>query len=129
MRRAASPFANNRIPLNRTDPVARRVHALIPLPAGHGLVNNYLPSYPSLRSTTIPTVNLDELIGSRESCLSIARAHKPSALARSFPPLLSKTDPPSLNGPASGQRGMAMMIPDARVPEKTLFHLPPLVSS
>lgn len=58
-------FPNNTIPLNRIDPVSRKVQSLIPLPNGPGLVNNYLPSYPSVRSTTIPALKLDQLISSR----------------------------------------------------------------
>jgi len=60
-----NPFPNNAVPLNRIDPVAQKVQALIPLPTGPGLVNNYLPTYPSVRSTTIPALKLDQLIGAK----------------------------------------------------------------
>jgi hypothetical protein len=58
-------FPNNTVPQNRIDPVARKVQALIPQPTGPGMVNNYLPSYPSVRTTTIPALKLDQMIGSR----------------------------------------------------------------
>ena len=47
------------------DPVAVAVQKLIPEPTRSGLINNYLPSYPSVRHTTIPAVKVDELLGSK----------------------------------------------------------------
>ena len=45
-----TPFANNRIPANRIDPIAARYVALFPEPTSPGLANNYA-------STTIRTQN------------------------------------------------------------------------
>jgi len=60
-----NPFPNNTIPMNRIDPVALRIQSLIPTPTTNGFINNLTPSYPALRHTTIPSLKLDQLIGSR----------------------------------------------------------------
>ena len=52
-------FAGNIIPGNLLSPVALKIQNQIPLPNRPGLVNNYLPTYPSTRHTTIPAVKID----------------------------------------------------------------------
>lgn len=60
------PFANNMIPGNRLDPVASRIQGQIPLPTIPGrFFNNYLPTYPSVRHTTIPSVKVDQILGAK----------------------------------------------------------------
>ncbi len=64
-RMVTDPFPLNKIDPDRFDPVAVAVQKLIPMPTRPGLINNYLPSYPSVRHTTIPAVKIDELLGSK----------------------------------------------------------------
>lgn len=53
------PFPNNTIPRDMWDPVAVRVQNLIPLPDNNSVVNNFHPSDPSERVTSIPAVKID----------------------------------------------------------------------
>lgn len=53
------PFPGNVLPPTALDPVARNIQKQIPLPNQPGFFNNYLPSYPSTRHTTIPSVKVD----------------------------------------------------------------------
>jgi hypothetical protein len=66
-----NPFANNRIPLSRLDPIALKVQSMLPLPfcvagppcnAG-GVVNNFQNTEPVSRDTEAPSLKLDQLIG------------------------------------------------------------------
>ncbi|HJT89172.1 MAG TPA: TonB-dependent receptor [Bryobacteraceae bacterium] len=59
------PFPNNIIPGNRLDPIALKVQNNIPLPNLAGLLNNYQPSYPSTRHTTIPAFKIDQILGAK----------------------------------------------------------------
>jgi hypothetical protein len=59
------PFLNNVIPLDRMDPVALKVQAMIPLPNRSGFTNNYLNPFPSDRITYIPAVKLDHNLSAR----------------------------------------------------------------
>jgi outer membrane receptor protein involved in Fe transport len=59
----ADPFPNNVIPTTRLDPVALKVQSFIPAPTNSAFINNYLPSYPSTRHTTVPAVKVDQNIG------------------------------------------------------------------
>jgi hypothetical protein len=59
------PFPNNTIPTSRLDPVALKIQSYIPAPNLSGLTNNYLPSYPATRHTTIPAVKIDHNISSK----------------------------------------------------------------
>jgi hypothetical protein len=61
----ADPFPNNMIPIKRLDPVALKIQSFIPMPTSSAFFNNYLPSYPSTRHTTIPAVKVDQNIGSK----------------------------------------------------------------
>jgi hypothetical protein len=61
-------FANNRIPVMRFDPVAAKIQALFPQPNGptpNGLANNYLNPYSTSRTTEVPSVKIDQAIGSK----------------------------------------------------------------
>ena len=60
------PFNNNTIPMNRLDPVALKVQALIPMPQNGNAINNLIPSYDAVRHTTIPAFKIDQLIGSKQ---------------------------------------------------------------
>ncbi len=62
-----NPFANNAIPLAMMDQVSLKIQKNIPEPnQGAGLlVNNWLPSYPATRHTTIPAVKIDQSLGAR----------------------------------------------------------------
>lgn len=64
------PFANNAIPLARFDTISQKVLALVPLPQGpnfqRGLAtNNYTGTFDSSRTTRIPSVKVDQNIGSK----------------------------------------------------------------
>ncbi|PWU02362.1 MAG: hypothetical protein C5B51_20940 [Terriglobia bacterium] len=59
------PFPNNMIPIDRMDPVARKIQSFIPLALNSQLVNNYpVPAYQNYRHTTIPSLKLDHNISS-----------------------------------------------------------------
>jgi len=60
-----NPFDNNRIPFSMQDKVALALQKLIPAPNQPGFFNNYLPSYPSIRHTTIPAVKIDHMLSAR----------------------------------------------------------------
>ncbi len=59
------PFPNNTIPVSRMDPVALKIQNLIPAPTSPGAVNNFLPSYLDKRTTTIPSVKIDQRTGDK----------------------------------------------------------------
>ncbi|MBV8820788.1 MAG: carboxypeptidase regulatory-like domain-containing protein [Acidobacteriaceae bacterium] len=60
------PFPGNTIPASQMDPVALKVQSLIPQPTSSGLINNYLPSYPSQRVTEIPALKADQFFSPRD---------------------------------------------------------------
>ncbi|MBV9505686.1 MAG: TonB-dependent receptor, partial [Acidobacteriia bacterium] len=62
------PFPNQMIPASMFDPVALKIQALFPEPVGpsaNGLVNNYVPNIPTSRVTEIPSLKVDQVIGSK----------------------------------------------------------------
>ncbi|HLI84258.1 MAG TPA: carboxypeptidase-like regulatory domain-containing protein [Bryobacteraceae bacterium] len=69
-----SPFANNTIPLSRFDPVSLKMQSLLPAPfcvAGgvcnvNGVVNNWQNTEYSSRTTYIPSLKLDQIIGPKD---------------------------------------------------------------
>jgi len=61
-----NPFANNTIPLAQMDPVALKIQSLIPLPTNTGNINNFTTTQPSVRHTTIPSLKIDQMIGSKQ---------------------------------------------------------------
>jgi len=61
-------FVGNRVPLASFDPVAAKIQALFPSPSGptpNGLTNNYLQAYGTHRTTEVPSVKVDQTIGSK----------------------------------------------------------------
>jgi hypothetical protein len=80
-----TPFLNNTIPLARQDPVALAIQNLIPTPLGpnaNGLINNYLPTYSTLRHTDINSVKVDHMLTSKAKfSVYFARTHTHSPLA------------------------------------------------
>ena len=60
-----NPFPGNRIDPSQFDPVALKIQSNIPEPNLPGLTNNYLPSYPATRHTTIPAVKIDHSISDK----------------------------------------------------------------
>ncbi len=64
------PFPGNRIPVSRFDPIALKVLALIPQPLGpnfqRGLItNNFQAPYDTSRKSDIPSLKLDQNLGSK----------------------------------------------------------------
>lgn len=62
------PFSNQQIPSSQFDPVAVKIQNLFPAPLGpfaSGVVNNYIPNIPTSRITEIPSLKLDQAIGSK----------------------------------------------------------------
>ncbi len=62
------PFQNNTIPPTRFDPVAAKIQALFPAPNGpnaNAVVNNFIPTILTTRLTTIPSLKLDQTLGSK----------------------------------------------------------------
>ena len=62
----ADPFPNNTIQMSRMDPVALAIQKLIPAPTNGNAFQNYLPVYPSIRHTTIPSIKIDQLLGTKQ---------------------------------------------------------------
>jgi hypothetical protein len=91
-----TPFPNNTIPQSRMDPVALAIQNLIPTPSGpnvNGLINNYLPTYDTLRHTDVNSFKVDQLF-SAKSKISVyfdrTHTHSPLALfADGLPPEIS----------------------------------------
>jgi hypothetical protein len=62
------PFANQVIPQQMFDPVAAKIQNLFPAPLGqnaNSVVNNYIPNIPTTRVTQIPSLKIDQSIGSK----------------------------------------------------------------
>ncbi|MEO5922983.1 MAG: carboxypeptidase-like regulatory domain-containing protein [Bryobacteraceae bacterium] len=64
------PFPSNSIPVSRFDPISAKVLALVPNPQGvnfeRGLVsNNYQGTYDTSRTSKIPSIKLDQNVGSK----------------------------------------------------------------
>lgn len=63
-----NPFPSNTIPSTRFDPVAAKIEALFPAPNGpnaNAVVNNFIPTILTTRLTTIPSLKLDQTLGSK----------------------------------------------------------------
>jgi hypothetical protein len=61
-------FLNQTIPVTRFDPVASKIQALFPQPLGpnaNAVVNNFIPNIPTTRVTSIPSVKIDQVIGTK----------------------------------------------------------------
>lgn len=60
------PFPGNIVPASRFDPVAMNIQALIPNPTDPNLlVNNYRASYRQERTTGVPSIKIDQMLGSK----------------------------------------------------------------
>jgi hypothetical protein len=62
------PFPNNMIDPSRWDPIAKKIQALFPATSGttpNGLTNNYLNPYDYSRVSEIPSVKIDQMIGTK----------------------------------------------------------------
>jgi hypothetical protein len=62
------PFPSNSIPAARFDPVAVRIQNLFPATSGptpNGLVNNYLNPYSTRRTTHVPSLKIDQTVGTK----------------------------------------------------------------
>jgi hypothetical protein len=53
------PFPNNMIPIERFDPVAANIQALIPAPTNNQVINNYVPNFDIPSVKTVPAVKID----------------------------------------------------------------------
>ncbi|MBV8841487.1 MAG: TonB-dependent receptor, partial [Bryobacterales bacterium] len=62
----ANPFPNNMIPLTRFSPVALAVQKVLPALSNNGLYNNYNGYNLGERITTIPSIKVDQIIGSKQ---------------------------------------------------------------
>ena len=91
------PFAGNKFPVSRFDPIAAKVLALVPLPQGvnfeKGLVsNNYTGTYDTSRTSKIPSIKLDQNVGSKGRLsfyLQETNTHSPTSTSGADPlPLL-----------------------------------------
>ncbi|MEO8100540.1 MAG: TonB-dependent receptor [Acidobacteriota bacterium] len=61
-------FPSNAIPVAQFDPIAVNIQKLIPLPQGRfasNISNNYIQDYPSSRITQVPSLKLDQSIGTK----------------------------------------------------------------
>jgi hypothetical protein len=59
------PYTNNIIPTSQLNPIALNIQSLIPLPQTGLTKDNYIPTYPALRHTTIPSVKIDQVLSSK----------------------------------------------------------------
>ncbi|MFL6415684.1 MAG: carboxypeptidase regulatory-like domain-containing protein, partial [Bryobacteraceae bacterium] len=59
------PFPNNTIPVARMDPVAMKIQSYVPMPTGPGIVNNFAIVDKTGAYTTLPSLKIDQLIGSK----------------------------------------------------------------
>jgi hypothetical protein len=72
--RVTNPFPNNTIPTTRFDPVATKIQNLIPLPVciagppcnAAGVLNNYQNTEPVKRSTWLPSLKIDQILGPKD---------------------------------------------------------------
>jgi hypothetical protein len=60
-----TPFPNNRIPMDRLDPVALKIQALIPMPTSPGNINNLAVVDQTASTTTLPSIKVDQLLSAK----------------------------------------------------------------
>jgi Carboxypeptidase regulatory-like domain len=58
------PFPNNQVPMNRYDPVATKILALIPSPTNTAAINNYPIIFPANKFQWIPSIKIDHTLTS-----------------------------------------------------------------
>ncbi len=61
-----TPFPGNIIPTSRISPVASKIQAFIPAPSNASLVNNWQQTYPTSDFQSVPSIKLDQNIGSQQ---------------------------------------------------------------
>lgn len=94
------PFPGNIIPRDRWDPVAVKIQNLIPASDSTGVVNNYHPSYPSQRITSIPAIKVDHSLSAYRK---IAFYWSRTATASQYSPQFGGSD--GLPSPVTAARG------------------------
>jgi hypothetical protein len=62
----ANPFPNNVIPLDRIDPTAKKIIALLPQAQNANLVGNYTGTVQGSRYSAIPSIKIDHNISSKD---------------------------------------------------------------
>jgi hypothetical protein len=62
----ANPFPNNMVPSSRFDPVAMKIEALFPAATNSNLTSNATGIIPGHRSTTIPSVKIDQVVTNKD---------------------------------------------------------------
>jgi hypothetical protein len=61
-------FPNNTIPVSRFDPISAKIQGMLPMPQGPtagALINNFINPYSSSNDQHIPSIKVDQSIGSR----------------------------------------------------------------
>jgi len=61
-------FPNNMIPTNRFDPISAKIQNMLPMPQGPttgALINNFINPYSSSNDQHIPSIKVDQVIGSK----------------------------------------------------------------
>jgi len=62
-----NPFPGNAFNASSFDPVAAKVQALIPSPTNPSLINNnYITTYTQQRTTDVPSLKIDQVLGSKD---------------------------------------------------------------
>ncbi len=95
-----SPFPGNQSPVSRMDPVALKIQSLIPTAAMPGVINNLIRPYSSDRTTSIPALKLDQLVGSKQK---ISFYWQRTGTSSQFSPALGQSD--GLPLPITAARG------------------------
>jgi hypothetical protein len=80
----ATPFPNNIIPASRISPVALAIQGLLPTLSNGGLYNNYIGTNIGQRVTSIPSIKLDQVLGSKQK-LSFYYHHTNTAAQFTIP--------------------------------------------
>jgi hypothetical protein len=62
----ANPFLNNKIPATQFSPVAVAIQGLLPAPSSGALFDNYIGNNIGQRITAIPSIKVDQSIGSKQ---------------------------------------------------------------
>ena len=77
-----TPFPGNVIPQSRISPVAQKIQAFIPTPYNTALVNNWQQTYPTSDFQSVPSIKLDQNIGSKQRLRSTTRSSGPTSTSR-----------------------------------------------
>jgi hypothetical protein len=99
-KRVRDPFPNNRIPLDRMDPVALKIQSMIPRAQLSRPTSNAAFAYPSDRVTSIPAFKIDQNLNSTQK---LAFYWSATRTASQFSPTLGQAD--GLPAPITAARG------------------------